>query len=199
MSSHFTYEIDERNLKQKLKDFELEYKPEAWLKFQKQGLSQIKIKEPSTFIRVKIHSNKRLLLGLIFLTIIISIASVLFKIINIKNPINKNIISKNLNKTLNEENKKINPKILLNPLILKTKKNTIEKVTQKDTINQEDVNNEKRVIIKSVPNQSDKNLKIKNLNYDELNKQNNLSEETLKIQNLPNILPILRIDSIKSE
>lgn len=203
MSSHFTYEIDERNLKQKLKDFELEYKPDAWLKFQNQGLSQIKIKEPNVFIKAKVHFNKRLLMVLIFLIIIISLSLVLFKIINIKNPINKNIISPRSNKTLNEENKKISPeikpKILLNPLISKTKKDTIVKVSEKDTINQEDINNETRVIIKSVPNQSDKNLKIKNLDYDKRIKQNNLSEETLKIQNLPNIIPTLSNDSIKPE
>ena len=93
MSNHFTYEIDERNLKQKLKNFELEYKPDAWLKFQSQGLSQIKVKEPNAFIKGKVHFNKNLVLGLIFLLIIISISSVLFKIIKIKNPINKNIIS----------------------------------------------------------------------------------------------------------
>ena len=69
MSNHFTYEIDERNLKQKLKNFELEYKPEAWLKFQNQGLSQIKVKEPNAFIKAKVHFNKNLVLGLIFLLI----------------------------------------------------------------------------------------------------------------------------------
>ena len=67
MSNHFTYEIDERNLKHKLKGFELEYSPNAWLKFQNQGLSQIKLKEPSKFIKAKVHFNKSLVLGLIFL------------------------------------------------------------------------------------------------------------------------------------
>ena len=200
MSNHFTYEIDERNLKQKLKNFELEYKPDAWLKFQSQGLSQIKVKEPNAFIKAKVHFNKNLVLGLIFLLIIISISSVLFKIINIKNPINKNIISPKPKEISKKQNKIISPeiksKIELKPVISKVKKDSTLKISKNDTINQDTINKIMRVISKNGAKQSDKNLKLKKSDNDTKNKQNKLSEKTLEINNLPNILPTLSADTV---
>ncbi len=200
MSNHFTYEIDERNLKQKLKNFELEYKPEAWLKFQNQGLSQIKVKEHNAFIKVKVHFNKNLVFGLIFLLIIISISSVLFKIIKIKNPINKNIISPKPIEISKKQNKIISPeiksKIELKPLISKVKKDSTLKTSENDTINPDTINKIMRVISKNGPKQSDKNQKLKKSDNDTKNKQNNLIEKTLKIHTLPNILPTLRTDTV---
>ena len=203
MSNHFTYEIDERNLKYKLKGFELEYSPNAWLKFQNQGLSQIKVKEPNAFIKAKVHFNKNLVLGLIFLLIIISISSVLFKIINIKNPLNKNIISPKPNEISKKQNKIISPeiksKIELKPVISKVKKDSTLKTSENDTINPDTINKIMRVISKNGSKQSDKNRKFKKSDDETKNKQNNLSEEPLKIQNLPNIIPTLSNDSIKPE
>jgi hypothetical protein len=200
MSNHFTYEIDERNLKQKLKNFELEYKPEAWLKFQNQGLSQIKVKEPNAFIKAKVHFNKNLVLGLIFLLIIISISSVLFKIINIKNPINKNIISPKPIEISKKQNKIISPeiksKIELKPVISKIKKDSTLKISENDTINPDTINKTIRVISKNGAKQSDKNLKLKKSDNDTKNKQNKLSEKKLKIHTLPNILPTLKTDTL---
>ena len=200
MSNHFTYEIDERNLKQKLKNFELEYKPEAWLKFQNQGLFQIKVKEPNAFIKAKVHFNKNLVLGLIFLLIIISISSVLFKIINIKNPINKNIISPKPIEISKKQNKIISPeiksKIELKPLISKVKKDSTLKTSEKDSINPDTINKIIRVISKNGAKQSDKNLKLKKSDNDTKNKQNKLSEKKLKIHTLPNILPTLKTDTL---
>jgi len=200
MSNHFTYEIDERNLKQKLKNFELEYKPEAWLKFQNQGLSQIKVKETNAFIKAKVHFNKNLVLGLIFLLIIISISSVLFKIIKIKNPINKNIISPKPTEISKKQNKIISPeiksKIELKPLISKVKKDSTLKTSEKDSINPDTINKIIRVISKNGAKQSDKNLKLKKSDNDTKNKQNKLSEKKLKIHTLPNILPALKTDTL---
>ena len=200
MSNHFTYEIDERNLKQKLKNFELEYKPEAWLKFQNQGLFQIKVKEPNAFIKAKVHFNKNLVLGLIFLLIIISISSVLFKIIKIKNPINKNIISPKPIEISKKQNKIISPeiksKIELKPLISKVKKDSTLKTSEKDSINPDTINKIIRVISKNGAKQSDKNLKLKKSDNDIKNKQNKLSEKKLKIHTLPNILPTLKTDTL---
>ena len=200
MSNHFTYEIDERNLKQKLKNFELEYKPDAWLKFQSQGLSQIKVKEPNAFIKGKVRFNKNLVLGLIFLLIIISISSVLFKIINIKNPINKNIISPKPKEISKKQNKIISPeiksKIELKPVISKVKKDSTLKISKNDTINQDTINKIMRVISKNGAKQSDKNLKLKKSDNDTKNKQNKLSEKKLKIHTLPNILPTLKTDTL---
>jgi len=200
MSNHFTYEMDERNLKQKLKNFELEYKPEAWLKFQNQGLSQIKVKEPNAFIKAKVHFNKNLVLGLIFLLIIISTTSVLFKIINIKNPINKNIISPKPIEISKKQNKIISPeiksKIELKHVILKVKKDSTLKISENDTVNLDTINKIIRVISKNVPRQSDKNQKLKKSDNDTKNKQNKLSEKKLKIHTLPNILPTLKTDTL---
>ena len=200
MSNHFTYEIDERNLKQKLKNFELEYKPDAWLKFQNQGLFQIKVKEPNAFIKAKVHFNKNLVLGLIFLLIIISISSVLFKIIKIKNPINKNIISPKPIEISKKQNKIISPeiksKIELKPLISKVKKDSTLKTSEKDSINPDTINKIIRVISKNGAKQSDKNLKLKKSDNDTKNKQNKLSKKKLEINNIPNILPTLSADTL---
>ena len=195
MSNHFTYEIDERNLKQKLKNFELEYKPEAWLKFQNQGLSQIKVKEPNAFIKAKVHFNKNLVLGLIFLLIIISISSVLFKIIKIKNPINKNIISPKPIEISKKQNKIISPeiksKIELKPLISKVKKDSSIKISENDTINQGVIEKEKPATRKSRRKHSSKKLKFKISDATKKAKQNNLFESSLKIKNLQKIQPTL--------
>ena len=200
MSNHFTYEIDERNLKHKLKGFELEYSPNAWLKFQNQGLSQIKLKEPSKFIKAKVYFNKRLFMGLIFLLIMISISSVLFKLINIKKPINKNIISPKPKEISKKQNKKISPeiksKIELKPVTSKVKKDSTLKISENDTINPDTINKIMRVISKNGSKQSDKNLKLKKSDNDTKNKQNKLSEKTLEINNLPNILPTLSADTL---
>ncbi len=195
MSNHFTYEIDERNLKHKLKGFELEYSPNAWLKFQNQGLSQIKLKEPSKFIKAKVYFNKRLFMGLIFLLIMISISSVLFKIINIKNPINKNIISPKPKEISKKQNKKISPeiksKIELKPLISKVKKDSSIKISKNDTINQGEIEKEKLATRKSRQKHSSKKLKFKISDANKKAKQNNLFESSLKIKNLQKIQPTL--------
>ena len=195
MSNHFTYEIDERNLKYKLKGFELEYSPNAWLKFQNQGLSQIKLKEPSKFIKAKVYFNKRLFMGLIFLLIMISISSVLFKIINIKKPINKNIISPKPKEISKKQNKKISPeiksKIELKPLISKVKKDSSIKISKNDTINQGEIEKEKLVTRKSRRKHSSKKLKFKISDANKKAKQNNLFESSLKIKNLQKIQPTL--------
>ena len=195
MSNHFTYEIDERNLKYKLKGFELEYSPNAWLKFQNQGLSQIKLKEPSKFIKAKVYFNKRLYMGLIFLLIMISISSVLFKIINIKKPINKNIISPKPKEISKKQNKKISPeiksKIELMPLISKVKKDSSIKISKNDTINQGEIKKEKPATRKSRRKHSSKKLKFKISDATKKAKQNNLFESSLKIKNLQKIQPTL--------
>ena len=195
MSNHFTYEIDERNLKYKLKGFELEYSPNAWLKFQNQGLSQIKLKEPSKFIKAKVYFNKRLFMGLIFLLIMISISSVLFKIINIKKPINKNIISPKPKEISKKQNKKISPeiksKIELKPLISKVKKDSSIKISKNDTINQGEIKKEKPATRKSRRKHSSKKLKFKISDANKKAKQNNLFESSLKIKNLQKIQPTL--------
>ena len=195
MSNHFTYEIDERNLKYKLKGFELEYSPNAWLKFQNQGLSQIKLKEPSKFIKAKVYFNKRLFMGLIFLLIMISISSVLFKIINIKKPINKNIISPKPKEISKKQNKKISPeiksKIELKPLISKVKKDSSIKISKNDTINQGEIEKEKLATRKNRRKYSSKKLKFKISEANKKDKQNNLFESSLKIKKLQKIQPTL--------
>jgi hypothetical protein len=139
-------------------------------------------------------------LGLIFLLIIISITSVLFKIINIKNPINKNIISPKPIEISKKQNKIISPeiksKIEFKPVISKVKKDSSIKISENDTINPDTINKIMRVISKNGAKQSDKNLKLKKSDNDTKNKQNKLSEKTLEINNLPNILPTLSADTL---
>ena len=58
------------------------------------------------------------------------------------------------------------------------------------------INKIMRVISKNGSKQSDKNLKLKKSDNDTKNKQNNLSKKTPEINNLPNILPTLKTDTL---
>lgn len=134
-------------------------------------------------------------MGLIFLLIMISISSVLFKLINIKKPINKTIISPKPKEISKKQNKKNSPeiksKIELKPVISKVKKDSSIKISENDTINQGKIEKEKLATRKSRRKHSSKKLKFKISEANKKAKQNNLFESSLKIKNLQKIQPTL--------
>src|SRR5437868_12028792 len=86
MSNHFTYEIDERNLRLQLKNLEVPFKEESWQKF-------------DSFLRTSALSfnndqargfqftlNRNIVLPVAFGLVILLFSLLLFNFINIKDP-----------------------------------------------------------------------------------------------------------------
>lgn len=205
MSNHFTYEIDERNIRVKLKDFELPYSNDAWQKFETFLATQKKdIEENKPSIKISI--NRRIVLPVIFGSIILLFSIILFNFISIKKPIESMI--KHSEKTTNS----IEPKVLSLEKEANSKISDVqvkhETVTQKSEslgkssdsasikplLNksfEEKVVNEGIISNKIVPtNNSDTSVKKK------LKKRIEASVET---KNLPDILPILRVEEKEPE
>lgn len=93
MSSHYSYDIDERNLRNKLKGSETPFTEDVWLKFESyqqanpkpQGIDEV-VKKISFTI------NRNVILPIVFGAIIISFSLLLFNFINIKSkPKNKDV------------------------------------------------------------------------------------------------------------
>ena len=85
MSSHFTYEIDERNLRVILKDSELEYKEEAWQRFEQYVNKQEENRSTGAFKNIQIPLNRCVILPVIFGLVVVFFAFLLFTFVNIKN------------------------------------------------------------------------------------------------------------------
>lgn len=101
MSGHFVYELDERKLRVKLQELEVELKPEAWSDFELYYKSTTKPKNENPFQRLQIPFSMNIFLPVLFGGIIIIIAVFLFKFINIKN-LNDGNKQPEIDKTLNQ-------------------------------------------------------------------------------------------------
>ncbi|MDX2173815.1 MAG: hypothetical protein SFY56_11900 [Bacteroidota bacterium] len=109
MSSHYSYDIDERNLRNKLKGNETPFTEDVWLKFESyqqanpkpQGIDEV-VKKISFTI------NRNVVLPIVFGAIIISFSLLLFNFINIKSKPKNNLVV--ANNALKPEVKKETPK-----------------------------------------------------------------------------------------
>ncbi len=99
MSNHFTYEIDERNLRVILKDTELPYKEEAWQRFEDYANSQKDDSSNNAFKNIQIPLNRNVILPVTFGFVVIFFAVLLFNFVNIKNP-EKDATQNRENKTI---------------------------------------------------------------------------------------------------
>ncbi len=90
MSNHFTYEIDERKLRVKIKDLELPINEDAWQKFESYCTSQNKQNDSDIFKNFQIPLHRNVILPIVFGGIIILFSFFLFNFINIKNPSKEN-------------------------------------------------------------------------------------------------------------
>lgn len=86
MSSHFKYEIDERNLRLQLKENELSFTEEAWQKFESFAATQKSNGNEAIIKRFHISLNRNVVLPAVFAVVIIMFSLLLFNFINIKNP-----------------------------------------------------------------------------------------------------------------
>ena len=94
MSSHYSYDIDERNLRTKLKGNEQSFSEDIWLKFE--SYQQANQKQQSIDEVVKKLSftiNRNVILPIVFGAIIISFSLLLFNFINIKKQPKEKIVS----------------------------------------------------------------------------------------------------------
>lgn len=103
MSRHFTYEIDERNLRVKLKDIEAPFKESAWEKFEAYTATQHKRTADSGFSGVKFSLNRNVVMLAVFAVVIISFSLLLFNFISIKNPKKESAANLEENKPVTEE------------------------------------------------------------------------------------------------
>lgn len=86
MSNHFTYEIDERNLRMQLGDHVVPYKEEAWYKFESFSDSQIQSRRDNRMKGISITLNRNVVLPVVFGVIVILFSFLLVNFISIKNP-----------------------------------------------------------------------------------------------------------------
>jgi len=86
MSSHFNYEIDERNLRARLKGMSLPYQEEAWSQFEEYSEShQLSGKHSISMMpSIKFNVNRTLILPFVFGGVIILFSFLLFNFISIK-------------------------------------------------------------------------------------------------------------------
>lgn len=119
MSSHFNYEIDERNLRLKLRDMALPQKEEAWIQFENFSNMNYSVNKSASLPSFNFNINRALILPLIFGGIIILFSLLLFNFISIKN-----VKPSEQNKDL--ANKNIEEKRTLPVVIPQVKKETVK-------------------------------------------------------------------------
>lgn len=85
MSSHFNYEIEERNMRNQLKELELTYKEEAWLNYEEYAKQFQSVNKTQLIPNFNFALNRTVILPVVFGGIIILFSFLLFNFINIKN------------------------------------------------------------------------------------------------------------------
>lgn len=85
MSSHFNYEIEERNMRNQLKELEFTYKEEAWLNYEEYAKQFQSVNKTQLIPNFNFALNRTVILPVVFGGIIILFSFLLFNFINIKN------------------------------------------------------------------------------------------------------------------
>ncbi|MDP3555948.1 MAG: hypothetical protein Q8T03_01165 [Bacteroidota bacterium] len=85
MSSHFNYEIDERNMRNQLKDLEVSFKEEAWQNYEAYAKQFQSVHKTQLLPNFNFALNRTVIMPLVFGGIIILFSILLFNFINIKN------------------------------------------------------------------------------------------------------------------
>ncbi|MDP1800654.1 MAG: hypothetical protein Q8L81_04835 [Bacteroidota bacterium] len=85
MSSHFNYEIEERNMRNQLKELEVPFKEEAWYNYEAYAKQFQSVHKTQLLTNFNFALNRTLILPIVFGGIIILFSFLLFNFINIKN------------------------------------------------------------------------------------------------------------------
>jgi hypothetical protein len=85
MSSHFNYEIDERNVRNQLKALEMPFKEEAWYSYEAYAKQVQSTHKSQLLPNFNFALNRNVVLPVVFGAIIVLFSFLLFNFINIKN------------------------------------------------------------------------------------------------------------------
>jgi hypothetical protein len=85
MSSHFNYEIDERNVRNQLKAIEMPFKEEAWYSYEAYAKQVQSTHKSQLLPNFNFALNRNVVLPVVFGAIIVLFSFLLFNFINIKN------------------------------------------------------------------------------------------------------------------
>ena len=110
MSSHFNYEIEERNMRNQLKELELPYKEDAWLNYEDYAKQFQSVHKTQLIPNFNFALNRTIILPVVFGGIIILFSFLLFNFINIKNSKTKQEVSETKTPTVTPEKPKPEPK-----------------------------------------------------------------------------------------
>ena len=85
MSSHFNYEVDERNVRNQLKALEMPFKEEAWYSYEAYAKQFQSTHKSQLLPNFNFALNRNVVLPVVFGAIIVLFSFLLFNFINIKN------------------------------------------------------------------------------------------------------------------
>jgi hypothetical protein len=114
---HFTYEIDERILREQLNNIAIPLKDENWLRFEQYAAAQAPVLIPKNRLaNLQVHISRNVVLPVVFGVVIIMFSFLLFNFISIKNPTGTSqaISNKDVQVKLPEIPKNLSP---INPVI----------------------------------------------------------------------------------
>jgi hypothetical protein len=112
MSTHFTYEIDERKLRVKLKELEPVVNPEAWQSFEAYTNAQTKSSGHNSFKNFQVPINRTVIVPVVFGILIIFFSVLLFNFISIRgtNPEEKNTVTE-----IKSSDSEVKPQVATSP------------------------------------------------------------------------------------
>lgn len=84
MSSPFTYQIDERNVRMQLKDLEYPLPENAWNKFESYASSKVVPKAPGGLASLRLNLNRNVIVPVVFGVVVVSFSIMLVNFISIK-------------------------------------------------------------------------------------------------------------------
>ncbi|MBA3662955.1 MAG: hypothetical protein H0W61_01935 [Bacteroidetes bacterium] len=96
MSSHFNYEIDERNMRERLRNMTVSYKEEAWAQFEEFSNLNRATHRTSSLPSFHFNINRTLILPFVFGGVIILFSLLLFNFISINNKKITEVVKKEL-------------------------------------------------------------------------------------------------------
>jgi hypothetical protein len=141
MSNHFTYEIDERNLRMQLKDQEVPLSEEAWKRFESFTNSQTVHQQRHGIRKFNLTLNRNIVLPAVFGAVIISFSFLLFNFISIKDP----------QKTLEQKAEVVKPVITVPAAAAKVQKQNVVVVQTESPVKTETTPVETKPVAEAKP------------------------------------------------
>ena len=122
MSSHFNYEIEERNMRNQLKKLEVSFKEEAWVNYEGYAKQFQSTHKTQLIPNFNFALNRTVILPVVFGSIIVLFSFLLFNFINIKNTKTKSEVSQ------------LKPAVIDEPLQPQPKKAVVVPVKKEESV-----------------------------------------------------------------